>query len=102
MTVEDRAGATPATVYVNRISDGFLGAMGTPLRRGRDFTEQDGQGPPVAIVNEALAQRFFRNEDAIGRRVALGYQPGIEIVGVVANACLTLRNKTCRPSTPGC
>ena len=75
MTVEDRAGATPATVYVNRISDGFLSAMGTPLRRGRDFTEQDGQGPPVAIVNEALAQRFFRNEDAIGRRVTLGYRP---------------------------
>jgi predicted permease len=86
MTIEDRAGATPATVYVNRISDGFLSAMGTPLRRGRDFTERDGQGPPVAIVNEALAHRFFRNEDAIGRRVTLGSQPGIEIVGVVANA----------------
>ena len=94
MTVEDRAGATPATVYVNRISDGFLGAMGTPLRRGRDFTERDGQGSPVAIVNEALAQRFFRNEDPIGRRVTLGIQPGVEIVGVVANAkYLSLREQ---------
>jgi putative ABC transport system permease protein len=94
MTVDDRAGSTPATVYVNRISDGFLGAMGTPLRRGRDFTEQDGQGPPVAIVNEALAQRFFRNEDPIGRRVTLGNQPGVEIVGVVANAkYLSLREQ---------
>ena len=94
MTVEDRAGATPATVYVNRISDGFLSAMGTNLRRGRDFTAQDGQGPAVAIVNEALAQRFFRNEDALGRRVTLGSQPGIEIVGVVANAkYLSLREQ---------
>jgi predicted permease len=94
MTVEDRAGATPATVYVNRISDGFLNAIGTPLRRGRDFTDRDGQGPPVAIVNEALAQRFFRNEDAIGRRVTLGSRPGIEIVGVVANAkYLSLREQ---------
>jgi predicted permease len=94
MTVDDRAGAAPATVYVNRISDGFLSAMGTPLRRGRDFTAQDGQGPPVAIVNEALAQRFFRNGDAIGRRVTLGNQPGLEIVGVVANAkYLSLREQ---------
>jgi predicted permease len=94
MTVEDRAGATPATVYVNRISDGFLSAMGTPLRRGRDFTDRDGQGPPVAIINEALAHRFFRSEDAVGRRVTLGSQPGIEIVGVVANAkYLSLREQ---------
>lgn len=86
MTVEDRAGAAPATVYVNRISDGFLSAMGTSLRRGRDFTDRDGQGPPSALVNEALADRFFKDEDPIGRRVTLGSQAGIEILGVVANA----------------
>ena len=94
MTVENRAGATPATVYVNRISDGFLSAMGTPLRRGRDFTPQDGGGSAVAIVNDALVQRFFRNEDPIGRRVTLGNQPGVEIVGVVGNAkYLSLREQ---------
>jgi macrolide transport system ATP-binding/permease protein len=94
MTVEDRRDSPRATVYVNRVSDGFLSAMGTPLRRGRDFTPRDAEGSPVAIVNDALVQRFFRNEDPIGRRVTLGNQPGVEIVGVVGNAkYLSLREQ---------
>jgi predicted permease len=92
--VEDRPGESPVAVYVNRISEGFLGAMGTRIRRGRDFTPQDGRGAPVAIVNEALVQRFFKNEDPIGRRVRLGHQTGIEIIGIAANAkYMTLREK---------
>ena len=92
LSVEGRQGEPPVTVYVNRISEGFLDAMGTPIRRGRDFVAQDGRGLPVAIVNEALAQRFFRSQDPIGQRVTLGSQPGIEIVGVAANAkYVTLR-----------
>ena len=94
LTVEGRPGASPSTVYVHRVSDGYLGAMGTPLRRGRDFTARDGPGAPVAIVNEALVQRFFPTEDPLGRRVTLGNQPGVEIIGVAANAkYVTLREQ---------
>ena len=94
MTREDKPGDQSAMVYVNGVSDGFLSAMGTRLRRGRDFTAQDGRGRPVALVNEALAKRFFAAEDPIGRRVMLGSESGVEIVGVVANAkYMTLREQ---------
>jgi putative ABC transport system permease protein len=92
--VEDRPGEPPVAVYVNIVSDGFMGAMGTTIRRGRDFTPQDGRGAPVALINEALAQRFFKDEDPLGRRVRLGPQTGVEIIGIVANAkYMTLREQ---------
>ena len=94
LTVEGRPGEAPSAVYVNRTSEGFLGAMGTHIRRGRDFVPQDARGGPVAIVNEALAQRFFKNQEPLGQRVTLGARSGVEIIGVVANAkYLTLREQ---------
>jgi predicted permease len=68
-----------------RISPGFLAAMGMPLVDGRDFTDRDdAHATPVAIVNQRFAKRFLPGEPAIGRRfrLAAGGQP-IEIVGVV-------------------
>lgn len=64
------------------------------LVRGRFFTEADNENaPPVAIVSEALAGRYFPNEDPIGRRIVVSrpvrftgeeiVEP--EIVGVVGN-----------------
>lgn len=76
-----------ASVYVNRVSDGYFSAMATPLQRGRDFGPRDGpDSPPVAIINEALSRRFFEHDSPIGQRVRLGREEGLEIVGVVANA----------------
>jgi hypothetical protein len=37
-------------------------------------------------VNDALAQRYFKNENPIGRHVTLGDRKSREIVGVVANS----------------
>jgi macrolide transport system ATP-binding/permease protein len=52
----------------NMIAPGYFGVMGIPLR-GRDFGPQDGErSPRVAIVNEALAQRYWPGRDAIGQR----------------------------------
>lgn len=46
---------------------GYFAAMGIPLR-GREFTSQDvTERPPVAIISAALAERYFPNEDPIGR-----------------------------------
>jgi putative ABC transport system permease protein len=69
---------------------------------GRLFSDQDTQnGPPVAIVNQALARRFWLNTDPIGKVITLyppesliqpgqlppGYHiPRISVVGVVADA----------------
>jgi putative ABC transport system permease protein len=47
--------------------------MGIALRQGRDFTDSDAEGAPrVAIVDEAMARRYWRlGENPVGRRIAL-------------------------------
>ena len=55
------------------VSAGYFEAMRIPLRRGRYFDERDrADSPRVVIVDERLAQRFWPNQDPIGRRM---YQP---------------------------
>jgi predicted permease len=74
-----------------RISPGFLRAMGTRLTAGRDIVASDDERAPlVAIVNEAFARRFFPGRDPIGARFfrftgARAGQP-MEIVGVVRDS----------------
>src|SRR5262249_43821198 len=56
-----------------------------PLLSGRLFDERDrSDSNPVVIVSEAIQQRFFQGESAVGRQVKLGKQK-LEIVGVVGN-----------------
>jgi predicted permease len=74
---------------------GFLQAAGIPLVAGRSFESTDGPGSGlVVIVNRALADRFFPDEDPVGRRIAwtgdvLRFTPFTSdwrtIVGVVGN-----------------
>jgi putative ABC transport system permease protein len=72
------------------ITPGYLGALEIPLLKGRNFTEHDVRGgPPVAIISEKLARRFFPDEDPLGKRVRVGEGP-CEIVGVVGD----VRNKS--------
>jgi len=50
------------------VSPGYLAAMGTPLPRGRSFTDRDTEGSPgVAIISEAMAQQYFPDEDPLGK-----------------------------------
>jgi len=93
--VEGRPPERGPSVYVNNVSDGYFAATGTTLLVGRDFTAQDGpSSTPVAVINDALSRRYFRNENPIGSRVRVGRDEGLEIVGVVANAkYLSLREE---------
>jgi putative ABC transport system permease protein len=51
---------------------GYFAAMGIPLR-GREFTSQDvTDAPPVAIISATLAERYFPNQDPIGRTLVMG------------------------------
>ena len=76
--------ATP--VASNRsVTSAYFQAIGTPILRGRAFTDSDKQGARfVAIVDETLARRYWPDGDAVGRRVRLGgsSNPWLTIVGV--------------------
>jgi putative ABC transport system permease protein len=56
--------------FIN-VNDDYFRTMGIPLLKGRFFTEQDVEGAkPVAIIDETMAQKFWPNEDPIGKRFA--------------------------------
>lgn len=70
------------------VSSNYFKAMGIPLLRGRAFTTQDAQAKPaVVIINEAMAKRFWPQEDPLGKRLTIELnEPGPrEIVGIVKN-----------------
>jgi predicted permease len=84
-------GLNIASVIEQRISPGFLQAMGNTLVAGRSFTAADDQRAPlVAIVNEAFARRFLPGGPVVGNRFLLtwGSQEGrsVQIVGIVKDA----------------
>jgi putative ABC transport system permease protein len=68
----------------------YLRAIGTPLKAGRDFTEQDdGGAPQVAIISETTARNAFApGVDPIGKRINVGGQGWRMIVGVAGDARL--------------
>jgi putative ABC transport system permease protein len=88
----DRANA-PA-IARHYISSDYFHALGIPILAGRALTPADRAGsPPVAIVNESGARRFWPGESAIGKRVWFGPTTGpfadpahaVEIVGVAGD-----------------
>jgi putative ABC transport system permease protein len=69
------------------VSPDYFRAIGTPLMRGRMFTEADDEkAPPVAVVNEMAARHRWGGEDPVGKRVSFDNgKTWITIVGVVGD-----------------
>ncbi|HEY6370743.1 MAG TPA: ABC transporter permease [Candidatus Sulfotelmatobacter sp.] len=69
------------------VEPNYLKAMGIPLRRGRFFTVHDDEhAPRVVVVDEVFAQKYFPNQNPIGKRVNLAVSAQLaEIVGVVGH-----------------
>jgi putative ABC transport system permease protein len=68
------------------VSPGYFETMGIELRRGRLFSANDRPNTPLVIViDQALAEQHFQNEDPIGKRLSQSRSgtPSYEIVGVV-------------------
>lgn len=76
----------PQAVYFNA-SGNYFATMGIPLLRGRDFSDSDNStAPQVAIINQTMAQRFWPNQSALGKRLTLVRQKSaVEIVGIVGD-----------------
>jgi predicted permease len=91
LTIETRplAGGTPPEVEYRSVTDGYFGAMGIPLRRGRLLASTaTGDSTLPVVVSEALARQFFPDADPLGQRIRLGPNPQAAwrtIVGVVGD-----------------
>jgi putative ABC transport system permease protein len=83
------AGATgePVVARWYDMDAGYFPTLGVALRRGRWFTSADREGArPVALINEAMARRYFAGTDPVGRQLRIKNATMLlEIVGVVAD-----------------
>ncbi|MGE3277712.1 MAG: ADOP family duplicated permease [Vicinamibacterales bacterium] len=67
------------------VTPGYFETLRIPLRAGRTIDERDtGAGAAVAVVNETFARRYFGDESAVGRQIAISGEVR-EIVGVVGD-----------------
>ncbi len=82
---------TPLGLFAGQIpvSPDYFRTLQIPLLGGRPFSDHDdAQAPGVVIVNQSFANRFFPNEEVVGKRIHLGTRrPPVwfEIVGVVGD-----------------
>ena len=67
------------------VTPGYFRAAGISLLAGRDFDHRDhAEGPPVIVINETMARRFWPHDDALGHHVTYNAIRR-EIVGVIAD-----------------
>ncbi|HSB09292.1 MAG TPA: ABC transporter permease [Blastocatellia bacterium] len=85
---EPTPGGRGVLVQVNNIGQRFFETLRIPLLSGRDFSETDSEkSPKVLIINEAMANRFWPDQDALGKRLKLfGDQDYREVVGIVGDS----------------
>ena len=92
LTIDGHATTEALSASWTRVSPGYFETLGTRLVRGRFPDTRDSiHAPPVAVVSETFAARFFGPADPIGKRFGFGDRNGggpreIEIVGVLGDA----------------
>ena len=88
------------------VSAGYFETFKIPVLRGRTYTEQDDGGPPVVIINQALAKQFWSKGDPLNDRLIIGRgvapatqgEPPRQIIGVVADVRDGGLNRDPRPN----
>lgn len=78
-------GEEPIVEY-DEVGPGYLATMGIPLVAGRELTRADDEtAPPVAVVNETMAARYWHGQDPVGKRLQVKGR-WLQVVGVAKNA----------------
>ena len=88
------------------VSAGYFETFKIPILRGRTLREQDDNGPPVVIINQALAKQFWPNGDPLNDRMVIGHgvgpafndEPPRQIIGVVGDVRDGALNANPRPN----
>jgi predicted permease len=86
----------------DRVTPGYFDAIGTPIIEGRGISQEDAAASRhVAVINQAFARKFFRNEDPIGRHFGRTAETSgeFEVVGVAKDARY-LANNISQPVGP--
>ena len=97
------AGAQPPATFLNHVGHDYFDTVQIPIVRGRAFTRDDEHERPTtrrhAIVNEALAERYWPGQDPIGKRLRLygPTEPLLEVVGVARDSKYVLVFEKRRP-----
>ena len=75
----------PGAAY-SVVCPNYFRTLGVPILEGREFTHQDSIGAPgVIVINQAMAHKYWPNENPVGRAIRLGGSngPRLTVVGVV-------------------
>jgi macrolide transport system ATP-binding/permease protein len=85
---EPPPGGRGVLVQTNVIGPKFFDTLGIPLLKGRDFTDADRENAPLmVIINETMANRFWPNQDPIGKRFKFfGDKDFREVAGVASDS----------------
>jgi putative ABC transport system permease protein len=77
------------------VSPGYFDAYKISMKRGRQFTDRDGnKSPAVVIINERMAQKYWKDADPLKDRILIGKDTGVnefndepvrQIVGIVSD-----------------
>jgi predicted permease len=84
----------------DRVSFNYMNVIGQQIVRGRNFQSSDAGGHLVAIINQAFADRFFKNEDPIGKHFgfdSVELASTFEVVGVARDAKYNDPSEPARP-----
>jgi len=74
------------TVDYNQVSPDYFVTLGIPLRSGREFARADDENASlVAIVNQTMATRYWRDQDPIDRRLQVKGR-WVRVIGVAADS----------------
>ena len=80
------SGEVSPLFWLQVISPGYFRVMKIPLLSGREFTDSDMSGAPVAIVTAQTARRYWPNENALGKHLRLVDDTEWRtVVGVIAD-----------------
>ncbi|KAJ8135358.1 hypothetical protein OY671_011429, partial [Metschnikowia pulcherrima] len=81
-------GKPTISVAANIVGEDYFETVGTPILQGRAFTSRDtAESVRIAVVNQEFANRFYPNQNPLGKRFRLGLKGEfLQIVGVAKTA----------------
>lgn len=104
ITVESVAntGAQTQSIDTRTVSADYFTTMQIPVVGGQVFSLEDGpQAPPVVAVNQAMVNRYWPNQDAIGKRIKIGNfdskSPWFTVKGIVKDSAQSALDQGVRP-----